>query len=70
MLSLFGFAGKHRRLALGLQGLIVLLYIALLCGSAATRKPWNDEAMSADAGYNLAFKGSDGVAFTTSRNMA
>ena len=67
MLSLFGLAGKHRHLALGLQGLTVLLYVALLCGSAATRKPWNDEAMSADAGYNLAFKGSDGVAFYDER---
>ena len=63
MLSLFDFSRKHRPLALSLLGLIVLLYVALLCASAATRKPWNDEAMSADAGYNLAFKGSDGVAF-------
>jgi hypothetical protein len=63
MLSLLDLTGRHRGLILGLFGLAVLLYAALLCSNAATRKPWNDEAMSADAGFNLAFKGNDGVAF-------
>jgi hypothetical protein len=67
MPDLLELAGRHRRLALIVFGLAVVLYVALLCGSAATRKPWNDEAESADAGYNLGFKGYDGVPFFDER---
>lgn len=35
----------------------VLAYATLLIEQARTRKPWNDEAMSASAGYTLATKG-------------
>ena len=63
MLDVLLLVGKHRRLFMGLFGLGVLLYIVLLCASAATRKPWNDEAEAAAAGYNLAYKGFDGVQF-------
>ena len=42
---------------------LVLVYVALLIAAAHTRKPWNDEAMSADAAYNLSTRGETGVDF-------
>ena len=38
-------------------------YIAFLVEAAKTRKPWNDEAMAADAAYNLSTRGDTGVNF-------
>lgn len=40
-----------------------LLYVALLVEAAATRKPWNDEAMAARAAYDLGTEGRTGVDF-------
>ena len=37
--------------------LTLAAYALLLVNLARTRKPWNDEAMSASAGYTLATKG-------------
>jgi len=38
-------------------------YVAFLVEAAKTRKPWNDEAMSADAAYHLSTRGDTGVNF-------
>ena len=53
----------HRRLALFLLSAATLLYIGLLVEAAATRKPWNDEAMAARAAYDLGTQGRTGVDF-------
>ena len=54
---------SHPRLALFLLAAATLLYVALLVDAAATRKPWNDEAMAAQAAYNLGTQGRTGVDF-------
>lgn len=63
MHELLGLAPHYRRAAVALFLVGVALYAALLLGLATTRKPWNDEAMSALAGYNLSFHGHTGVSF-------
>ena len=54
---------SHPRLALFLLAAATVLYTALLVEAAATRKPWNDEAMAAQAAYNLGTQGRTGVDF-------
>jgi 4-amino-4-deoxy-L-arabinose transferase-like glycosyltransferase len=45
-------------------------YLGLLIEASRTRKPWNDEAMSAVAAYNLATKGHTGVDFLDEKSPA
>ena len=54
---------SHLRWALFLLGAATLLYVALLVEASATRKPWNDEAMAAQAAHNLGTQGRTGVGF-------
>jgi hypothetical protein len=54
---------SHRRLKVLLLGAATLLYIGVLIAAAATRKPWNDEAMAARAAYDLSTEGRTGVDF-------
>ena len=54
---------SHRRLVVFLLGAATLLYVGLLFEAAATRKPWNDEAMAARAAYDLGTEGRTGVDF-------
>ena len=54
---------SHRRLGVVLLGAASVLYVGLLVEAAATRKPWNDEAMAAQAAYNLGAEGRTGVDF-------
>ena len=63
MQSLLEYAGRYRRAAVAAGCAGAILYLALLMMHAATRKPWNDEAMSARAGFNLGDKGHTGVEF-------
>jgi len=44
-------------------GIGLVLYLALLVSASKAIKPWNDEAMSADAAYNLSTQGHTGVSF-------
>lgn len=39
------------------------IYVTLVVAAAQTRKPWNDEAMAASSGWNLAKEGHTGVYF-------
>jgi hypothetical protein len=63
MTSPFAQFGRYRRAAIGAACIAVCLYLALLVLYAKTRKPWNDEAASARAGFNLSDKGHTGVEF-------
>jgi len=45
------------RLYVATAAILVVIYAALVIALARTRKPWNDEAMSASAGLTLATKG-------------
>lgn len=54
---------RHRWTARVLSLIVAVSYSAILLAHANTRKPWNDEAMSALAGYNLAYHGHTGVGF-------
>lgn len=63
MKSLFAQTGRYRRAAIGAACIAVCLYLALLVLQARTGKPWNDEAASARAGFNLSDKGHTGVEF-------
>ncbi|HUK18452.1 MAG TPA: hypothetical protein VLW65_18645 [Bryobacteraceae bacterium] len=56
--------GQRTKLAAVVVAVFVvaaLLYVVLLVANARTRRPWNDEAMFADAAFNLAFKGFMGL---------
>jgi len=54
---------SHQRLVGFLLAAATFLYVALLVEAAATRKPWNDEAMAARAAFNLGTEGRTGVDF-------
>lgn len=61
--ELLSLAGAHKRAATAILLISTALYAALLVSHAKARKPWNDEAMSALAGHNLAVTGHTGVPF-------
>lgn len=46
-------AGRYRRIGVATGRIGVVLYLALTTMHASTRKPWNDEAAPARAGFNL-----------------
>lgn len=53
----------NRRIWLYVGGIAGLVYLAILVAHALTLKPWNDEAMAANASYNLSYRGYTGVPF-------
>jgi hypothetical protein len=54
---------RHLKFYIALSVIALTLYLALLVADARAVKPWNDEAMAADAAYNLSNYGTTGVKF-------
>lgn len=54
---------RKRAIGIVLAAAALALYLGLLTSEAMRVKPWNDEAMSAEAAYNLGTQGTTGVRF-------
>jgi hypothetical protein len=54
---------RYQKTLIAAACILIVLYLGILTMHAAARKPWNDEAMSARAGFNLGYKGHTGVEF-------